>query len=304
MAETQSSKLETGSMVEKTYYELNLPLAGFDADLLSGFLHRAGCLGIQETEEGRWIVYLPGNWSAEHIRNLLRELQRLAPGFDPDAVQFEKLPFRDWNAEWRKHFEPFPAAKDCWIRPPWQELPEGSTGVEIIIDPQMAFGTGHHETTRLMLQAMPQLELQGKTVLDLGTGSGILAIYAAKLGARQVIAIDNDPEAIANAEHNASLNNVDRIDFRLGDISLLEGRSFDAILANIQFNVLSELALPFSHHLAPGGKLLISGILKEEVARLSYLYKHAGFLEAERFFMNEWAAIYVSVRRASCPSQF
>lgn len=278
-------------MAAKAYYELLLPLAGFDADLLSGYLHRAGCLGIQEAEEGRWIVYLPGNWSSESIRNLLWGLQRLAPGFEPDSAQLEKLPYRDWNAEWRKHFEPFPAAKDCWIRPPWQALPEGSVGVEIIIDPQMAFGTGHHETTRLMLQAMPLLELQDKTVLDLGTGSGILAIYAAKSGARQVTAIDNDPEAIANAEHNAALNRADEIAFQVGDITLLEGRSFEAILANIQFNVLADLALPFSHLLAPGGKLLISGILKEEVPRLSYLYKHAGLLEAERFYMNEWAAL-------------
>lgn len=278
-------------MAAKAYYELLLPLAGFDADLLSGFLHRAGCLGIQESGEGRWTVYLPGNWPSENIRNLLQGLQRLAPGFDPDSAQFEKLPYRDWNAEWRKHFEPFEAAENCWIRPPWQALPEDFTGVEIIIDPQMAFGTGHHETTRLMLQTMTQLNLQEKTVLDLGAGSGILALYAAKLGARQVIAIDNDPEAMINAKHNAALNNVDSIDFRVGDITLVEGKLFDGVLANIQFSVLSDLALQFYQNLAPGGKLLISGILKEEVARLSYLYKHAGLLEAGRVYMNEWAAM-------------
>lgn len=277
--------------LKKSYYELHLPAAGFDADALAGMLHQSGCLGIQEVDDDNWIAYLPGNWSPEHFRNLFRSLKQINPEFNPESTQLEKLPYRDWNAEWRKYFEPFEAVQGCWIRPPWERLPEGAAGMEIIIDPQMAFGTGHHETTRLMMQAMKSMPFKDASVLDLGTGSGILTIFARKSGARQVIAIDNDPEAIANARHNAALNNSGEIDFRVGDISLTEGKNFPLILANIHFEVLANLPLHFYRALENGGKLLISGILQSDVARISYLYKQAAFLVLEQFDLNEWSAL-------------
>lgn len=276
---------------KKSYYELHLPLAGFDVDALSGMLHQLGCLGIQELDDEQWIVYLPGKWSPEHFKNLFRSLEQIGSKFNSECIQLEKLPYRDWNAEWRKYFEPFQAAEGCWIRPPWQALPQNAAGEEIIIDPQMAFGTGHHETTRLMMQAMNKMILTDTRVLDLGTGSGILAIFARKLGARQAIGIDNDPEAIENARHNAGLNKVSKIDFRVGDISLIEGETFPAILANIHFEVLAGLALHFYQALESGGKLLLSGLLQTDVPRISYIYKQAAFLLLDQLVLGEWSAL-------------
>ena len=160
-----------------------------------------------------------------------------------------------------------------------------------MIDPQMAFGTGHHETTRLMIQVMQQIPLAGERVLDLGTGSGILAILARKQGAASVLGIDNDPDAIDNARHNALLNQVDQIDFQVGDIGLISGDTFPVILANIHFEVLKDLALQFYHALPAGGRLVVSGLLKPDVNRLSYVYKHAGLLMLDRLDLKEWSAI-------------
>ncbi|RMH96325.1 MAG: 50S ribosomal protein L11 methyltransferase [Calditrichaeota bacterium] len=279
-------------MKDKEYIELHLPIGGFDTDALSGILYMAGCMGIQELEDaGEWLVYLPGDWTPEHMGQLLSRLQQVNPDFDPESARFEKLPYRDWNAEWKQYFVPIEAAPGIWVRPPWHPLPEEAGGTEVIIDPQMAFGTGHHETTRLMIQAMQTLPMQGATVLDLGTGSGILAILARKLGAGRVLAVDIDPEAIANARHNAALNQVEDIDFVVGDISVAEGRRFSIILANIEFGVLAGLALHFYQLLEPGGNLLLSGLLKEDVSRLSYIYKQAGLYVADKWVMNEWVAV-------------
>ncbi|MCB0304191.1 MAG: 50S ribosomal protein L11 methyltransferase [Calditrichaeota bacterium] len=279
------------STARKEYYELQLPLEGFDTDVLSGWLHQNGCLGIYEASPEDWIVYLPGDWPPARLENLLQGLTLLNPAAQKSALRLDKLPYQDWNSEWRKHFEPFPAADGVWVRPPWRESAGAEGAIELVIDPQMAFGTGHHETTRLMIQVMQQIRLAGEQVLDLGTGSGILAILARKQGASSVLGIDNDPDAIDNARHNALLNQVDQIDFQVGDIGLIGGDTFPVILANIHFEVLKDLALQFYHALPAGGRLVVSGLLKPDVNRLSYVYKHAGLLMLDRLDLKEWSAI-------------
>jgi ribosomal protein L11 methyltransferase len=278
-------------MESKEYHELYLNTKFFDPDVLSGMLYQNGCLGIQELDDQEWIVYFPGEWTPEHFRILLGCLQQMNPDFRPEVVQLEKLPYQNWNAEWQKYFEPLEVLPGCWVRPPWQELPEGAGGTEIIIDPRMAFGTGRHESTRLMMQAMRTLTFTARRVLDLGTGSGILAIYARKLGADHVTGIDIETEAINNARHNAGLNHTAGLDFQVGDISNIAEKTFAVILANIQFEELANLALPLYQHLETGGYLVISGVLKADVARISCLYKHAAFLMEDQLNMNDWAAI-------------
>ena len=283
---------EMATNTTKTYYELHLPIDGFDIDRLSGLLHQSGCLGIRELDAEEWIVYLPGEWNPEQLQNLMVSLHQNNPGFDPRKAQFEKLPYSDWNSEWRKYFTPVEIVKNLWVRPPWENLPAAVTAEEIIIDPQMAFGTGHHETTRLMMQAMQKLNFTEKQVLDLGTGSGILALFARKLGASHITGIDIDPEAIANATHNLALNKIDHVDYFTGDISLVEGKAFPIILANIQFNVLSKIGGQLFNLLNAGGKLITSGLLTvEDTPRLTEIYQQAGLQLLDQITLNEWAAI-------------
>ncbi len=277
--------------MSKTYFELHLPIAGFEPDVLSGLLHQSGCLGIFEKDSDEWVVYLPEGWSPEHFQQLFAELKGVNMAFIPSAVQLEKLPYQDWNAEWRQYFKPAVIGEGLWVRPPWEQLPDGVQAGEIIIDPRMAFGTGHHETTRLMVQAMQSLPLKDERLLDLGTGSGILAIVARKLGARHVVGIDIDADAIANAGHNLQLNRETNVEFLVGNISCVTGRTFPVILANIQFHILAPIADALYHALENGGKLIVSGILKEDTEKFTCVYRRVGFKLTGQSVLNEWAAM-------------
>lgn len=277
--------------MKKEYFELHLPTAGFDTDILSAELHNAGCMGIYEKSDDDWIVYLPGDWTPEHHQNVVAVLQRLNPAFDVSKLIIEKLPYQNWNAEWRKYFKPVQIGEKLWVRPPWENLPDGATGEAIIIDPQMAFGTGHHETTKLMIQLMQSLDLQEKAILDLGTGSGILAIAARKLGATSVIGIDIDPEAIENAEHNLQLNKTNGVEVYVGNISYVVGQKFPVILANIQFHILEPIADALYECLQNEGKLLISGILATEAERFIGIFRRTGFTLESQSTLGEWSGI-------------
>ncbi|MCB0277218.1 MAG: 50S ribosomal protein L11 methyltransferase [Calditrichaeota bacterium] len=274
----------------REYQEMALPLAGLNGDLLSALLQEAGCLGIQEVAEDLWTVYFPGDWQADQFKSLRETLQRQWPAANLSGIQLNRKPFEDWNAEWKKFFVPRQMVPEVWVRPPWEELPAEASGQSLIIDPQMAFGTGHHETTRLMMLTLMDHPPAGQKILDLGTGSGILAILAAKLGASACLGIDNDPEAIDNARHNAGLNQVAGVDFRVGTLADAAG-PYDMILANIHFEVLRELATEFQKYLAPQGLLILSGLLQTDLPAIFDIYEAAGWQNAQRLNLNEWAAL-------------
>ena len=277
--------------MEKTYFELRLPVEGFNTDLFATRLHEIGCLGIYEPSADEWVVYLPGDWTPEHKDRLIKQLLLLNPELNLAHLTIEEQPYQNWNAEWRKYFTPTQVSDTFWVRPPWEALPEGVTQRAIIIDPQMAFGTGHHETTRLMLQMMEKIALKGKAVLDLGCGSGILSFAAKMLGADSVIGIDIDPDAIENALHNAKLNQCEDIVFTVGNISQVVGQQFPIILANIQFHILEPIRDALYQTLSDDGRLLISGILAEEADRFIRLCEQIDFKLVDRSELGEWAAM-------------
>ena len=178
-------------------------------------------------------------------------------GFDVDYKIKEILP-RNWNAVWESNFEPVVIADQCYIRATFHE-PQPAYPYEIIIDPKMAFGTGHHQTTSLIIQYMLETEFEGKKVLDMGCGTGILAILAAKLGASEVLAIDNDPVCVASVEENRTRNGVAHVSTECGSVDLIIGRQFDVILANINRNILLDQMNAYSQPLETAGELYISG---------------------------------------------
>jgi len=276
---------------DKQYIELELPVTGFNADALSGLLFLWGCLGIVEKNEETWIVYFPPDYESSRFTDLVHRLQSMNSVFDPERIKIKYLPHQNWNDEWKKYFKPFAATPGIWIRPPWEALPESASGMEIIIDPQMAFGTGHHETTRLMLQCMEQFTPRGKDVLDVGTGSGILSIAAAKMGARSITAIDIDEDAIENAAHNFRLNGVEKVELLQGDIEVVGDHQYDLILANINLETILRLAYNFLTLLKPGGFLIISGILITDYDRVSYIYLHTGLELIRKLEKGEWMAL-------------
>lgn len=240
--------------------------------------------GFEETDEEQLIAY-----AAEGSVNdtVLQEIAALANV----TYEVEEEPEQNWNATWESNFEPVLLPGFCSVRAAFHPKVEGIP-YEILITPKMSFGTGHHATTKLMMLHMQALELKGKEMLDYGTGTGILAILAEMLGAASVYAIDIDEWSYENATENCRNNNCSRVALGLGDISLIEGKQYDIILANINRHILLESMQTLSDALTAEGTLILSGILKEQDTDIILESAEASGLKAVTF-MDErgWAAI-------------
>jgi ribosomal protein L11 methyltransferase len=230
------------------------------------------------------------DFNVEKQQNLIHSLNQNPYNVPKNYLTFSQLESQDWLAEWKSHFKPIKVGKNIWIAPPWEQVKPLADEWVIQIDPQMAFGTGHHETTQLMIELMERYLKPAVTVLDAGTGSGILAIIAAKLGASGVFGFDVEPEAIENARHNAKLNEVSEIKFEIGDSSVIPSEVFQLILANINRNVLTETLAKLCSHLSANGCLILSGILIEDKAEIQDQLPQ-GVKIIEEVKKEEWAGI-------------
>jgi ribosomal protein L11 methyltransferase len=222
-------------------------------DLLTAELHQLGYESFLDTNKG-FKAYQP---LKNHNPDILSELfERYALG---TSFKSKKLSDRNWNEIWEKTFEPIEIDDKCRIRASFHQ-PKETFLYEIIIDPKMAFGTGHHETTRQVIRFQLEIDHHNKSVLDVGCGTGILSILAEMKGATDIMAIDNDPYALCNTVDNKVLNSCQCITVKEGTVAgLLPESRFDLILANINRNVLlSELAI-YEKHLNNSGLVIISG---------------------------------------------
>ena len=180
-------------------------------------------------------------------------------------MRWEQLEDKDWSQEWKKHFNPLKCGERLWICPSWIAPPDPQ-GVNLSLDPGLAFGTGSHPTTHLCLKWLDKQDLNGKTIIDYGCGSGILGIAALLLGAKQVIAVDNDPQALLASRDNAQRNNIsdEKLVTYLPDDVPTELRA-DVMLANILAAPLIQLAPAISDLTAQGGTLCLSGLLESQI---------------------------------------
>lgn len=197
---------------------------------------------------------------------------------------------QNWNKEWEKNFQPVILAEKCYIRAPFHEKIAGIP-YEIVIEPKMAFGTGHHETTSLMVEQMLSLDFTGKQVLDMGCGTGILAIMASMLKASHILAIDIDEWAYQNTLENCTINNIANVSVNQGDIGLIAGKNFDIILANINRNILLEQIPHYSRTLASGNLLLMSGIYRSDFDSIRQAAETVGFTNIGLTEKNNWIAV-------------
>lgn len=200
----------------------------------------------------------------------------------------KEVPDINWNAKWEQEFEPVEVDGRVLVRAEFHPPADGYEH-EVLITPRMAFGTGHHATTRMMMRSMLGMDLAGKGVCDLGCGTGVLAILAEKLGADEILAVDNDPVAVENARHNISLNRCIRITVENGDASLEAGVGFDAILANIERNTLVAAMPAMCAALRAGGSLLLSGFVTGDGHWLADAARKEGMELVEEQEEGEWA---------------
>lgn len=205
-------------------------------------------------------------------------------------VSEKVIPYQNWNATWEENFQPVEVEDYATILAPFHEEADAK-GLKVTIQPQMSFGTGHHQTTWMMTKAMFELDVMPEKVLDMGTGTGVLAVVAEKLGAKDILAIDIEEWSAENARENTERNACRNIECVWGDIDKVPDTNFGLILANINKNVLKSHMKRYSDVLEKGGILLLSGFFVSDVEEMAGVCKQYGLEKTKVFEKDEWAAL-------------
>lgn len=237
------------------------PYEEYIADVLASELGEIGFDSFVPTSNGMDAFIPAAIFNDNQLKELLADFVFEA-AIDYKVTQIET---KNWNEEWEKHyFEPIVIGNDCVIHSSFHKnIPNAK--YDIVIDPKMAFGTGHHETTSLVIAELLTMDLEGKTLLDMGCGTAVLAILAAMRGAGDMVAVDIDKWCTDNSLENIELNHVSGIDVQLGGAELLDGLHFDIVLANINRNILLADMEKYAACLSTGGELYMSGFYKEDI---------------------------------------
>lgn len=268
------------------FIEVTLKVNQDFADILTAELGELGFDAFVENEEGFSAYIEEDKYSQQELEDTL--------GRYADFVQVEytvqKIERQNWNEEWERNFEPLFIGGEVSVRASFHEKPAAAK-YDIVINPKMSFGTGHHETTTLMIENQLTLDHQGKRVLDMGCGTGILAIMAGELGASEIVAVEIEDWTVENARENAELNNYPSIDVRLGGAETIAGEApFDIILANINRNVLLEDMPAYTAVLKPEGWLLLSGFYTEDLPMLQRRAQELGLTYVSHRVKNNWVS--------------
>jgi ribosomal protein L11 methyltransferase len=260
-------------------------------EAVSNFLMEQGIKGIEEIDEDLKSqglrAYFPEDGKEKRmlhaLRRYVKSLKKIIPGIPRIQIITASVPERDWGETWKRFFKPVQVTSRFVVKPPWSKVRLRRGQIPIDITPGMAFGTGTHATTILCIQELEErLKKRGLSVLDVGMGSGILSIIAAKLGAREVWGIDIDGAAVENARENIEKNQVSTlIRTRKGGIGCLQ-KKFDVVVANIDLKSLRRMRRPLSNRLKILGSLILSGILKDEKDRLRQYFIETGLLQSEK----------------------
>lgn len=274
------------------YIELSCQLDPFTqifADVLMGELGEIGYDSFTQ-ELGDIKAYITENL---FDMDAVLQLETVTSGqFGTVLFSHQKIVTQNWNALWESNFEPVIAADNCIVRAPFHDL-DRAYEYDIVIEPKMSFGTGHHQTTQLIMEQLLAMDVAGKTVADCGCGTGVLGILASMRGAVSVFAFDNDDWAYQNTVENAQRNNIDNMETLCGTLELLAGRSFDLVIANINRNILIEGMQYLSDAVKPGGMIIFSGIFVEDVEIMTAAAAPFGLVFASSETKDKWArAVY------------
>lgn len=255
------------------------------AEILIAQLGMVGFESFVENEHGVTAYIQENDW----FENILDNIQILnSKEFEISYVK-ETIEQTNWNSEWEKNFNPIQVDNLVSIRAPFHENP--NLDYDIIIEPKMSFGTGHHETTHMMIQQLLAMDLNNKKVLDMGCGTGILAIFAEMKGASQIDAIDIDNWCYENSIENVSRNNCKNISVFEGDATLLKNQKYDIIIANINRNILLKDMEAYINCLDNNGAILLSGFYKEDVQVIDNAVKQYNLTLDKIIERNNWVSL-------------
>jgi ribosomal protein L11 methyltransferase len=263
----------------------------FNVDLISGALWDLDILGINEDNNSVSVfVSEDSNISIHDIEKILSNI-RTSNLIESYSISEDFLENRNWNEEWAKNTKIIEVEDKFVIKPSFKDYDSDDKRITLIIDPKMSFGTGEHETTRIVLKLLSENIIPDMKVLDVGTGTGILGIAAAKLGASEIVAVDNDEWCSINASENILLNQINNMKVILGPVDELDDNNFDLMLANINYDVLIELRDRLFNLNKSNGKLIISGILDSDREKIERQFSLSGYtaLKCEQF--GEWLGI-------------
>ena len=256
-------------------------VSGETTEMLIAMLTYAGYSGFEESND-QLLAYIEETQFDEPV------LSEIAAHFNI-SYDIETIEQQNWNALWESNFQPVIIEGICTIQADFHKV-DVTTPYNIFITPKMSFGTGHHATTRLMITLMNEANLDGKSVLDFGTGTGVLAIFAAYKGAKDVTAIDNDEWSVENSKENVARNECNNIDVSLGSLEDVTPRTWDVILANINRHILLHYMTDLYNSVNKAGSLLLSGLLEEDEPAIRQSAEGAGFTFKKMQKENGWIA--------------
>ncbi|MGH7235376.1 MAG: 50S ribosomal protein L11 methyltransferase [Nitrospiraceae bacterium] len=250
-------------------------------------------------ENGVIRLFWPADrWNPDVLQDIRQVLREIGKEMEQPGITVDSLPDRDWNAVWARSVRPVRIGRRIVIRPSWDRTDLAPGEIELIIDPKQAFGTGHHATTRLLVEWLEEVIRAGQRVLDVGTGSGILAMVALRLGAASALGIDSDPVAIQCALEYATANKFGtELELRTATLAELRGvgaTRAHVVVANLDRRTLQESAGMFRSHLDRGGRLLLSGVHPEHQAEISDAFAAAGGVVRHARQRDGWLALEVT----------
>jgi ribosomal protein L11 methyltransferase len=271
------------------YYELIFtthPTEDYQQDLLINALGDIGFDTFEELDAGFKAYILADNFDQARLDEMLSAYREMFSF----SYEIALIPQKNWNEVWESNFEPIIVGEKIFVRATFHE-PRPEYPYEIVIDPKMAFGTGHHQTTAMMLELMLETDFDDKKVLDMGCGTGILAIMASKLGATNITAIDNDPVCFESTIENAKLNHVDHIRAICGSKEAIPDEKFDIILANINRNILLEQIPRYGEVLNSGGEIYLSGFFEKDLEPIALESRKQALKDKNYQKNKDWVAV-------------
>jgi ribosomal protein L11 methyltransferase len=269
------------------YFEYTITINPYDketSEILLALLSESGFDGFIEKENG-FIAYTTQPDALPMVEQCIARINSLSD----IHYTFRPIERKNWNALWESNFNPVIIDDTLAIIAPFHHL-STSYPIQLIIEPKMSFGTGHHETTHLMLKLLLKYDCTGKEVLDMGCGTGILSLLAAKKGSLKITAIDIDDWAIENTLENCQRNHITQIEVLRGDASIIPNRQYHLILANINRNILLKDMPVYVRHLKADGKIFLSGFYEEDINDIKKSGEQNGLRWVEHLSKNNWVA--------------